>query len=108
MLMMGVLFAGLAIGVGKLVSVRIPGIVKGQSYECGIESEGITWAQFNVGYYLFSLSFLIFDVEMVFLYPWAVALKSLGVPALIEIFIFMSFLFIGLLYAFKRKALKWK
>lgn len=108
MLLLGALFAGLAIGVGMLVSVRRPGLVKGQVYECGIETEGVTWAQFNVGYYLFSLSFLIFDVEMVFLYPWAVSLKSLGAPALVEIFIFMLFLFIGLLYAFKRKALKWK
>ena len=85
MLLAGIGFAGLAIGVGKLVSIKRSNPIKGQAYECGMPSEGTTWAQFNVGYYLFSLTFLIFDVEMVFLYPWAVTLKEIGIPALIEI-----------------------
>lgn len=108
MLFTGIGFAGLAIGVGKLASVRRTNSVKGEAYECGVPTEGKTWSQFNVGYYLFSLTFLIFDVEMVFLYPWAVTLKQIGVPALIEIVFFMLFLFMGLLYAFKKKALQWK
>lgn len=108
MLFSGICFAGLAIGVGKLVSTKQRNSVKGEAYECGIPTEGATWGQFNVGYYLFSLSFLIFDVEMVFLYPWAVTLKEVGSTALVEIFFFMLFLFMGLLYAFKKKALQWK
>lgn len=108
MLLAGIGFAGLAIGMGKLVSIKRSNPIKGQAYECGMPSEGTTWAQFNVGYYLFSLTFLIFDVEMVFLYPWAVTLKEIGIPALIEIVFFMLFLFMGLLYAYKKKALQWK
>ena len=108
MLLSGIAFAGMAIGVGKLVSVKRKNTVKGEAYESGMKSDGIAWGQFNVGYYLFSLTFLIFDVEMVFLYPWAVVLKKVGYPALIEIVIFMLFLFMGLLYAFKKKALQWK
>ncbi|MEG2849537.1 MAG: NADH-quinone oxidoreductase subunit A, partial [Bacteroidales bacterium] len=105
--LLGVLFAGMAIGVGKILSINRPGIIKGEGYECGIPSQGNTWTQFNVGYYLFSVCFLIFDVEMVFMYPWAVTLTQIGLPALIEIFIFIMFLFMGLLYAFKKKALIW-
>jgi NADH-quinone oxidoreductase subunit A len=60
-----------------------------------------------VGYYLFALIFLVFDVELVFLYPWATVVKETGLPALIEILIFMLVLFMGLLYAWRKGALKW-
>jgi NADH:ubiquinone oxidoreductase subunit 3 (subunit A) len=66
------------------------------------------WIQFNVGYYLFALIFLIFDVELVFLYPWAVVVKKVGWIALVEIIIFFFILFMGLLYAHKKGALEWK
>lgn len=107
MLICGVLFAGLAIGIGKMASIKSYNPEKGQAYECGIETQGTTWVQFNVGYYLFALVFLVFDVEIVFLYPWAVVFKQLGVVAFIEILIFTLFLFMGLLYAYKKKALTW-
>lgn len=80
---------------------------KGLAYECGIPSEGSPWNQFNVGYYLFALIFLIFDVELVFMYPWAVVVKELGMTALFEIIVFMFILFMGFLYAHKKGALKW-
>ena len=80
---------------------------KGQPYECGIPSQGSPWNQFNVGYYLFALIFLIFDVELVFMYPWAVVVKKIGMPALVEIVIFFFILFMGFLYAHKKGALKW-
>ena len=99
MLFAGIGFAGLAIGVGKLVSTKRSNPIKGEAYECGLPTEGTSWGQFNVGYYLFSLSFL---------YPWAVTLKEVGAPALVEIIFFMLVLFMGLLYAFKKKALQWK
>ena len=80
---------------------------KGQAYECGIPTTGSPWNQFNIGYYLFALIFLIFDVELIFLYPWAVVAKSMGWIAMIEIVIFFFILFIGFLYAHKKGALKW-
>ena len=102
------MFAGLAIGMGKLLSIKKFNFEKGQAYECGIETQGTTWVQLNVGYYLFSLVFLIFDVEIVFMYPWAVVFKEIGMIAFVEILVFTLFLFLGLLYAFKKKALAWK
>ncbi len=81
---------------------------KGEAYECGVPTQGQSWVQFNVGYYLFALIFLIFDVELVFLYPWAVVAKKMGMIALIEIIIFLFILFLGFLYAHKKGALKWK
>jgi NADH-quinone oxidoreductase subunit A len=80
---------------------------KGQAYECGIPTTGSPWKQFNVGYYLFALIFLIFDVELVFMYPWAVVVKQIGMSALAEISIFLFILFMGFLYAHKKGALKW-
>lgn len=103
----GLLFAGMAIGFGKLLSTKKYNPEKFEAYECGIQTQGTTWIQFNVGYYLFSLVFLIFDVEIVFMYPWAVAFKEIGLVAFIEILFFSLFLFLGLLYAYKKKALTW-
>lgn len=80
---------------------------KGLAYECGIPSEGSPWNQFNVGYYLFALIFLIFDVELVFMYHWAVVVKQVGMTALFEIIVFFFILFMGFLYAHKKGALKW-
>src|SRR6187402_2442494 len=80
---------------------------KGQAYECGIPTEGSPWNQFNFGYYLFALIFLIFDVELIFMYPWAVVVKQVGMTALVEIVIFLFILFMGFLYAHKKGALKW-
>lgn len=107
LLFCGILFAGMAIGFGKLLSTKTYNPSKGQAYECGIETQGATWVQFKVGYYLFALIFLLFDVEIIFMYPWAVVFKELGLFAFIEILIFTSFLFMGLLYAYKKKALTW-
>ena len=103
----GVLFSAGGILVSRAVARTSKNSQKGQAYECGVPSEGNTWIQFNVGYYLFALIFLVFDVELVFMYPWAVAAKATGMFALIEIIIFMFILFLGLLYAWKKGALKW-
>ncbi len=80
---------------------------KGQPYECGVPSDGKTWMQFQVGYYLFALIFLIFDVELVFLYPWASVVKEIGWIAFVDILIFFFILFLGFLYAHKKGALQW-
>jgi len=107
LLFCGIAFAGMAIGFGKLLSTKTYNPEKGQAYECGIETQGTTWVQFKVGYYLFALVFLIFDVEIIFMYPWAVVFKEIGMVAFIEIIFFTLFLFLGLLYAYKKKALTW-
>ena len=103
-----VAFSGIAIMIAKVVMKATTNKQKGEAYECGIPTTGPSWIQFNVGYYLFALIFLIFDVELIFLYPWAVVVKSVGWLALIEIVIFFFILFIGFLYAHKKGALKWQ
>jgi NADH:ubiquinone oxidoreductase subunit 3 (subunit A) len=103
----GILFAGLAIGMGKILSIKKYNQAKGEAYECGVETQGTTWVQFRVGYYLFALVFLVFDVEIIFMYPWAVVFKEVGMVAFVEIVLFTLFLFLGLLYAYKKKALTW-
>jgi NADH-quinone oxidoreductase subunit A len=101
-------FSGIAILLSRLVLKATKNKQKGEAYECGIPTRGPSWIQFNVGYYLFALIFLIFDVELIFLYPWAVVVKKLGWPALAEIVIFLFILFMGFLYAHKKGALKWQ
>jgi len=104
--------AAIAFSAGGILIAKIfvkgsKNLQKGQAYECGIPTVGTPWNQFNVGYYLFALIFLIFDVELVFMYPWAVVVKQVGMPALFEIIIFFFILFMGFLYAHKKGALKW-
>jgi NADH-quinone oxidoreductase subunit A len=103
-----VAFSGIALTISKLVLKATTNKQKGEPYECGVPSKGPNWIQFNVGYYLFALVFLIFDVELVFLYPWAVVVKNVGWIALVEIIVFFFILFLGLLYAHKKGALEWK
>ena len=84
-----------------------PDAVKEDTYECGVETEGPAWVQFNFRYYYFALLFVIFDVEAVFLYPWAVAFKQLGLYGLIEGLLFIGILLVGYLYVLKKRALDW-
>jgi NADH:ubiquinone oxidoreductase subunit 3 (subunit A) len=105
-------FAAVAFSAGGIAIAKIfvkgsKNPQKGQTYESGIKSEGSPWNQFNVGYYLFALIFLLFDVELIFMYPWAVVVKKTGMPALVEIIVFLFILFMGFLYAHKKGALKW-
>jgi NADH-quinone oxidoreductase subunit A len=103
-----VVLVGGAIIFAYLVAPRSENAAKSESYECGIPTTGLTWLQFNVGYYLFAILFLIFDVEIVFVFPWAVVMKELGMVAFIEIVIFFFILTLGLLYAWKKHALIWE
>lgn len=94
--------------LGRLgVRPENPDSIKEATYECGVETEGPTWVQFNFRYYYFALLFVIFDVEAVFLYPWAVSSSQFGVVAFIEVITFIVILLIGLLYAWRKKALEW-
>jgi NADH:ubiquinone oxidoreductase subunit 3 (subunit A) len=103
-----VAFSAIALLISKIVLKATKNPQKGQTYECGVPTQGPAWIQFNVGYYLFALIFLIFDVELIFLFPWAVVVKRIGIGALVEIVIFFFILFMGFLYAHKKGALKWK
>jgi NADH-quinone oxidoreductase subunit A len=99
---------GGAIVFSDLVPYKSTNPSKHDPYECGIPTKGITWLQFNVGYYLFAILFLIFDVETVFIYPWAVVMRDLGMVGFVEILIFFAILGLGLGYAWKKKALIWE
>lgn len=97
-----------ALGIARAISPRSYNPQKGEAYECGIPTRGESWMQFKVGYYLFAILFLMFDVETVFLFPWAVILRDMGVAGLISILFFMTVLILGLVYAWKKGALEWK
>lgn len=97
-----------AIGIAKAISPRSYNKQKGESYECGIPTQGKSWMQFKVGYYLFAILFLMFDVETVFLFPWASVVQNMGVNGLIAVLFFLLILVLGLAYAWKKGALEWK
>ena len=94
--------------IAKLIGPRSYNKVKGEPYECGIPTRGSSWLPVSVGFYLFAILFLMFDVETVFLYPWAVVVKDFGVMALFSIGFFLVVLVLGLAYAWRKGALEWK
>ena len=99
---------GIALGVARIVSPRSYNRQKGEAYECGIPTRGRSWMQFKAGYYLFAILFLMFDVEAVFIFPWAVTVQDAGIDGLINILFFMVILILGLAYAWRKGALEWK
>ena len=84
-----------------------PDKIKEDTYECGVETEGTAWVQFNFRYYYYALLFVIFDVEAVFLYPWAVSFEKVALAGFIEVLTFVMVLLIGLAYACRKNALEW-
>lgn len=95
-----------ALGIAGVRPQR-PDRIKEDTYECGVETEGTAWVQFNFRYYYFALMFVIFDVEAVFLYPWAVSIERVAISGLIAIATFIIVLTIGLFYAWRKDALEW-
>ena len=85
-----------------------PSPIKNATFECGMETIGKTWVQFNFRYYFYALVFLALDVMVVFLYPWAVELRELGYTGLIGVLILIFIVFVGYLYAWRKKVLEWK
>ena len=86
-----------------------PNLVKYQLYECGMQPIGPTrWTQFNFRYYAYAILFVIFEIEAVFIYPWAIRFQQLGLFALIEMLIFVLILSIGLVYAWRKRSLEWE
>ncbi len=102
----GLVFAALLIA--RLISPKSYSVRKGETYECGMPTRGESMVQFKAGYYIFAILFLIFDVETVFLYPWATVTNQLGPKGLLCIGIFMFILVLGLAYAWRKGALEWK
>ncbi|MCM1291056.1 MAG: NADH-quinone oxidoreductase subunit A [Prevotella sp.] len=102
----GLVFAALLIA--RLLAPRSFTVKKSETYECGIPTRGKSMIQFKAGYYIFAILFLIFDVETVFLYPWAVVMNKLGTQGLLCIGIFLFVLVMGLAYAWRKGALKWE
>lgn len=97
----------IAFGTSIILRPTRQGVERLTTYESGMEPIGGAWIQFNIRYYMFALVFVIFDVETVFLYPWAVAFNQLGLLAFVEALIFVAILVIGLVYAWRKGALEW-
>src|SRR5208337_3898586 len=105
------LVAGLIVGIMCTVNMlscpRRPSVIKGEAFECGNPPSGSAWGRFSVRFYLTAILFLVFDVEIVFLYPWAVELRRLGAFGFAEVLVFVVILGVGLIYAWRRGALDW-
>lgn len=97
-----------ALLIAGLIAPRSFTTQKGKPYECGVETRGDSMMQFKVGYYLFAILFLMFDVETVFLFPWATICRSLGPNGLTAVGVFLAVLILGLAYAWRKGALQWK
>jgi NADH-quinone oxidoreductase subunit A len=107
-LLTAIALVGIALGIAKAISPRSYNLQKPEPYECGVPTRGNSWMQFRVGYYLFAILFLMFDVETVFLFPWAVIARNLGGAGLSAILFFLIILVLGLAYAWRKGALTWK
>jgi NADH-quinone oxidoreductase subunit A len=105
---LGALFVIATLSASWLLSPKKPSADKETTYECGVEPIGPPWVQFRVGYYVYALLFVVFDIETIFLYPWAVAFGQMGIFVLIEMFVFVGILVAGLAYAWKEGALRWR
>ncbi len=106
-LVWGIVFPWLLLALSRLFHPKKPTPAKLLTYECGLDTQGDTWIQFKISYFMYALVFLAFDVETIFLYPWAVKFQSLGLFAMVEMFIFIAILIIGFWYAWKEGALEW-
>ena len=106
-LVLAPLIPALALAIPWLIAPKKPNKIKSDTYECGIETVGDTWVQFKIQYYIFALVFLVFDVELVFLYPWAVAFDFLPLYAVFEGVLFIIILVAGLIYAWRKGVLEW-
>ncbi len=112
-IVMGAVLVGAAVGMSKMIAPKAPGGLKDVAYESGIEPIGTGWNQSHIRYYIFALLFLIFDVEAVFIFPWALQVEyfdsiGVGLFALVEMFIFIAILLLGLIYAIRKGVLKWE
>jgi NADH-quinone oxidoreductase subunit A len=106
-LLAAISFAVITIGASTIIMPRRKNARKMAPYECGVEPVGSARNRFNVKFYLVAVLFILFDIEAVFLYPWAVSFRQLGLYGLIEMTLFIVILFVGYLYLLKKRALDW-
>ena len=109
---LGLLIAGIglvavAFTAARIIAPRRPSAGKLATYECGIDPVGEGWSQTQIRYYIYAFLFVIFDVESVFLFPWALKFETLGMQAVVEMIVFVAILALGLLYAYRKKVLQW-
>jgi len=103
----GVALVGAFLGLASLLRPSRPSEQKLESYESGVDPSGNMWSQSNIRYYVFALLFVMFDVEAVFIFPWASRLEALGLFGLVEMAIFVFILLLGLVYAWRKGMLRW-
>ncbi len=101
-------FVGFTMFVTHLLGPKRNTAVKDEAFECGIESVGNARSPFSIKYFLVAILFVLFDIEVIFMYPWAVNFKQLGVNGLLEMFAFIGLLAVGFVYILKKKALNWE
>ncbi|MBC8323100.1 MAG: NADH-quinone oxidoreductase subunit A [Candidatus Marinimicrobia bacterium] len=106
-ILLGIVLVYVPLLISKIIAPKKDTPDKLSTYECGEESEGSAWVQFNIRFYVIALIFLIFDVEVVLLFPWAVVFKELGLLAFVEMAIFLIILIVGLAYVWKKGDLDW-
>lgn len=104
---LALLVAGIMLGAGALLRPRRSSTVKGEAFECGNPASGPAWKRFSVKFYLTAILFIVFDVEVVFLYPWAVVFRGLGVFGFVEMALFVIVLALGFVYVWRKGALEW-
>ena len=105
---LGAILVLVMLGVASVISPSNPTRAKALTYECGVDPVGSGWSQSYVRYYVFGLLFVIFDVEAVFIFPWAIVLERLGVFGLVEMLVFIGILVLGLVYAIRKGVLRWE
>jgi NADH-quinone oxidoreductase subunit A len=108
MLAIGAAMALAFVAISHLLSPKSSNPNKGLPYECGVLPKADARAPFNIHYYLAAVLFVLFDLEAVFIYPWAVSLRALGTPALVEMFVFIAILLVGYVYAWKKGVFDWE
>ncbi|MFV1960903.1 MAG: NADH-quinone oxidoreductase subunit A [Acidimicrobiia bacterium] len=105
---LGAVLVLMMLGVASILRPNNPTKAKQLTYECGVDPVGSGWSQSYVRYYVFGLLFIIFDVEAVFIFPWAILLEDLGVFGLVEMLFFIGMLVLGLVYAIRKGVLRWE
>ncbi len=106
-LIIGIIVPIVPLVFSRLVAPRKPNPIKQSTYECGIETVGDSWVQFKAQYYIFAIIFLVFDVETVFLFPWALSIKQLPLFVVLEGVLFIAILVAGLVFAWRKGLLEW-
>ena len=107
LLLVAIVFALAPVVIEGIIAPRKRTLSKGDAYECGVKTYGETWVRFRIQYYIYALMFVVFDIETVFLFPWAVSYGGLGTFALIEMVVFLVMLSVGLVYAWAKGVLRW-